>query len=315
MTEKKRLCILLPVYNDWKSLSLLIDDFYKHLLTSFDKVKVLIVNDGSVDSSPVSFRAGEIELEILHLRRNVGHQKAIAIGISYLAQQQSHDVVVVMDGDGEDRVVDIPLLLKEHERKPESIVFAKRRKRKKSPSFIVLYFLYRLIFRILTGRFISFGNFCLIPAARIQTLAHLSETWNHFSGAIIRSGIPYTTVSLDRGKRTAGKSKMDLTALVIHGIGSISVYLDVVSIRLLFFFGLMILISFLGIIVVVSLRVYTDLAIPGWASTVGIGLILIILQSFFILLVLSFIVLIYRSQTLFIPALRYKDFVLKVEAI
>jgi hypothetical protein len=42
-------------------------------------------------------------------------------------------------------------------------------------------------------------------------------------------------------------------------------------------------------------------------------LTLIILQSFFILLILSFIILSYRSQMVFIPALHYQDYILKVE--
>lgn len=141
----------------------------------------------------------------------------------------------------------------------------------------------------------------------------MSEIWNHFSGGIIRSQLPFSSVLINRGERTAGKSKMSLIALVIHGISSISVYLDVVSVRLLVFFGILILLSIFGIAVVVSLRLYTNLAIPGWASTIGIGLILVILQSFFILLILSFIILSYRSQMVFVPALHYKDFILKVE--
>jgi polyisoprenyl-phosphate glycosyltransferase len=106
---------------------------------------------------------------------------------------------------------------------------------------------------------------------------------------------------------------MNLITLIIHGISSISVYIDVVSVRLLLFFGTLILLSFLGIIGVIALRLYTDLAIPGWASTIGIGLILIILQAFFVLLILSFIILSYRSQMVFIPAIHYRDYILKIE--
>ncbi len=313
MPEKKRLCILLPIYDDWQSLILLIDEFRKHLLDSFSSVRVVAINDGSTHALPEGLSTGPIEFEILHLRRNLGHQKAIAIGISYLAQETKYDLVVVMDGDGEDRPQDIKLMVDEHNRNPGNIVFAKRRKRNKGRSFIFFYLLYKLTFRIFTGRFISFGNFCLIPGDKIITLSQMSEIWNHFSGGIIRSQLPFSSVLINRGERTAGKSKMSLIALVIHGISSISVYLDVVSVRLLVFFGILILLSIFGIAVVVSLRLYTNLAIPGWASTIGIGLILVILQSFFILLILSFIILSYRSQMVFVPALHYKDFILKVE--
>ncbi len=92
-----------------------------------------------------------------------------------------------MDGDGEDRPEDIKLMVEEHARSPENIIFAKRKKRKKGAPFIFFYFLYKFIFRIFTGKFMSFGNFCFIPGDKIVALAHLSEIWNHFSGGIIRS--------------------------------------------------------------------------------------------------------------------------------
>jgi len=313
MPEKKRLCIVIPIYNDWQSLRILMDEFSNQWHKSFERIKVLIVNDGSPQQLTEELSTDKIDLEILHLRRNLGHQKAIAIGISYLAHDSDHDFVVVMDGDGEDRPADIPLLVEGHLRNPKNIMFAERRRRKKGAPFVLFYFIYKLIFRLFTGKFIAFGNFCLIPGSRLIALAHLSDIWNHFSGGIIKSKLPYSTVLLNRGKRISGESKMNLISLVIHGISSISVYIDVVSVRLLICFGTLIVLSFFGIVGVVALRLYTDLAIPGWASTIGIGLVLIILQSFFILLILSFIILSYRSQMLFIPALHYRDYILRVE--
>ena len=313
MPEKKRLCIVIPIYNDWESLELLMAEISEQLCAVFEKIKVLIINDGSTQELYQKLSVDKIGLEILHLRRNLGHQKAIAIGISHLANEKNYDLVIVMDGDGEDSPVDIMPMVKEHERNPKNIIFAKRQKRKKGAPFVFFYFLYKCIFRIFTGKFIAFGNFCLIPGDKVATLAHLSEIWNHFSGGIIRSNLPYTTILMDRRRRTAGESKMNLVALIIHGISSISVYIDVVSVRLLLAFGTLILLSFLGIIGVIALRLYTDLAIPGWASTIGIGLVLIILQAFFILLILSFIISSYRSQMVFIPAIHYRDYILKIE--
>jgi hypothetical protein len=313
MFEKKRLCILIPIYNDWQSLNLLLSDFSAQLSGSFETIKVLVINDGSTIEVPVDFSFRTIQFEILHLRRNLGHQKAIAIGISYLANENNDDVIIVMDGDGEDRAEDILAMNNEHRKNPKQIIFAKRQKRMRGLAYGFLYIIYKSIFRIFTGKFISFGNFCLIPGEKLVALAHISEIWNHFSGGIIRSRMPYTTVLINRGKRTFGQSKMNFISLIIHGISSISVYIDVVSVRLLVFFGCLILFSILAIFGVVGVRLYTDLAIPGWASTIGIGLILIILQSFFVLLILSFIILSYRSQMVFIPAIHYRDYILKVE--
>jgi hypothetical protein len=56
-------------------------------------------------------------------------------------------------------------------------------------------------------------------------------------------------------------------------------------------------------------------ATPGWASTLGSTLIILMLQSFLISLFLVFMVLQYRSQQHFIPAIHYRDFVDKVDTI
>ena len=312
MVEKKRLAIVIPVYNDWQSLSFLLTEISNLLTPSYHQIKVLIVNDASTDEifipSPLN-----IQIEILHLISNLGHQKAIAIGIAHLAHQEDNDFVVVMDGDGEDDPADIQLFREASEQSPNSIVFARRSKRSDGALFGLFYVVYKMIFKIFTGHMITFGNFCLIPGNRISRLAHVSEIWNHFSCGIIRSKLPFKTIRINRRKRSMGKPKMNLISLVIHGISSISVYIDVASVRLLIFFAGLILLSVSGIFGVIFIRLYTDLAIPGWASTIGIGLILVVLQLFFISLILSFIILSHRSQMQFIPALHYKDYILKID--
>jgi glycosyltransferase involved in cell wall biosynthesis len=262
MEEKERITIVIPIYNDWQSLSLLLNKISDQLSSSFREIKVIVVNDASTENPYFPVALKNIRLEILHLRSNLGHQKAIAIGVAYLAEHGEQNVVVIMDGDGEDDPSDISLLVNEHEKNSLCIVFAKRNKRKDGVLFSLFYVIYKIIFKIFTGKSINFGNFCLIPSNRISAIAHITEIWNHFSGGIIKSNFPYKTVSLNRKKRLAGKSKMNLVSLVIHGISSISIYIDVVSVRLLIFFGGLILASFSGIISVVILKIYTDLAIP-----------------------------------------------------
>ena len=48
---------------------------------------------------------------MLQLRRNLGHQRAIAVGLAYAEEHDPCDVVVIMDGDGEDDPKDVPRLL------------------------------------------------------------------------------------------------------------------------------------------------------------------------------------------------------------
>lgn len=70
------------------------------------------------------------------MRRNLGHQRAIAIGLAYVEAEMSQDLVIVMDADGEDNPYKIDkLLTKYYQAKTPQIVFARRSKRSESRKF------------------------------------------------------------------------------------------------------------------------------------------------------------------------------------
>ena len=100
---------------------------------------------------------------------------------------------------------------------------------------------------------------------------------------------------------------MSFVALVMHGLSAVSVYIDVVAVRLLITFIFLSLLSFIGLIGVIGIKYFTKLAIPGWATSASSGLILIFLMALLISLFLSFIALNYRSQPAIIPVKNYKD--------
>lgn len=307
--------ILIPVFNDWSSC--------RAVLSRLEIVKkestgsawdYTVVDDGSTDQFPESLFEEVPGLTIIHLNRNVGHQRAIALGLCHLNSQSPAAPVVVMDGDGEDKPEDVPALLKASQAGPGQIVFGQRKKRFESTGFRFFYTLYKWLFQLMTGQRISFGNFCVIPASRLNGLVHVPDLWNHFSGSIIRSKIPYTTVSLDRGKRIDGHSKMNFISLVIHGLSAISVYTDMLAVRVLLVSLGLILVSLAGILTVTVIRIFTPLAIPGWASFVVLGFLILIFQAFLISLFLVFNVLSFRTQRHFIPAMEYNHFIREVRS-
>jgi len=303
--------ILIPVFNDWESCSRLIQD----IDLEFSKensflVHFFIVDDCSTDLIPYNFHERLKTIEIITLNRNVGHQRAIAIGLCYINDQAACDFVVVMDGDGEDKASDIAALLSNAKEQKDKIIFGTRKKRYEGFWFRLFYILYKNIYRLLTGKKISFGNFCAIPFSKVNNLVFVSDIWNHFSGGIIRSKLSYTSIDIDRGTRYHGKSKMNFFSLVIHGLSAIAVYTDVLAVRILFStFGLISL-SLFGILIVTGIRFFTPFAIPGWASFVVLSFLILIFQAFLISLLLLFNVLNYRTQRHFIPALEYKNFIM-----
>ena len=130
----QQIAIVMPVYNDWAAVQKLLTGIDAALASIPCHARVLMVDDASTEEPDTS---GWQELPhvddawILHLRRNLGHQRAIAMGLVHVHQNwPGVDAVVVMDSDGEDQPQDIPALLgyfiSEGGRK---VVFAARSKR------------------------------------------------------------------------------------------------------------------------------------------------------------------------------------------
>ena len=134
MTVRNDLLILIPIYNDWEAVGLLLPSLDRVLAGAGLIADVLLVDDGSTVRPPAHWHAhawrGLGRIEVLTLRRNVGHQRAIAIALAFVEQHLSPDVLVVMDGDGEDAPEDIPRLLAcldNHHK--NTVVFAERTRR------------------------------------------------------------------------------------------------------------------------------------------------------------------------------------------
>jgi glycosyltransferase involved in cell wall biosynthesis len=311
----EQIIILIPVLDDEESLNRLLAELAvscKEFPVS--KFSVLVVDDGSAANLQIKVPP-EFSLNILHLLRNIGHQKAIAVGLAYIKENISCDKVLIMDADGEDRPEDALVLLKGSLNNPGKIVFAKRKSRQEGTGFRLFYRIYKFAFRMLTGRSIAFGNFLVMPKTLLDKVVYYSEIWNHIAGGILKAGLPCAAVITHRGKRYAGNSKMSFHALLIHGLGAIAVFIEVIATRLLVFSLVLIGFSLLVILALIGIRTFTDLAIPGWTSTVISAMLIILLQSFLLSLFTIFLYLSSQSQRKFIPAHHYKDYTGPVETI
>lgn len=311
----EKIIILCPVLNDGPSLTQLLRELDRTLPAENNPaISLLIVNDGSTEPLTITGNR-HYSINILHLQRNLGHQKAIAIGLAYIKDHLACDKVLIMDCDGEDRPEDALKLITASSSQPGKIIFGHRQSRKEGRQFLFFYILYKFLFKLLTGRRINFGHFMLIPVDLLKKIVFYSEIWNHVPGGILKSGIPYTTIETHRGQRYAGRSKMGFTALVLHGFGAIAVFIDVIATRLLIFSIGMVALSSIAILVIIAIRAFTDLAIPGWASTVGSSLLIVLLQGFLLSLFTVFLYLSSQSQRKFIPAHHYKDYTGELEIV
>ena len=309
-----QLSILIPVFNDWDSVSLLLDELDGVLTEEALPAEVLLVDDGSVAAVPEALRSKQLKwiqkVDILHLRRNLGHQRAIAIGLAFIDATRRSGTVVVRDGDGEDQPVDIPrLVAKLSLEGGDKIVFAERTRRSEGFGFKAFYWLYRVLHRALVGIPVRVGNFSAVPWSALATLVVVAELWNHYAAAIIKARIPYVMVPTERGSRIMGRSSMNWSALVIHGLSALAVFGDVVALRLLCATGSVMVLLLLALCATLAVRLFSGLAIPGWA-TYTTGMLLVLLSQMAMMsFLLVFVVLSSRAGSTFIPARDYKSFV------
>jgi hypothetical protein len=234
--SSRDLAVLMPVYDDWPALALLAARLDEALSQAGLTAEIMAVDDGSpVPPAEDLFRGVEHKslraITAIRLGRNMGHQRAIAVGLAYIERHRPQSDVVVMDADGEDDAADVVRLLHAGAADRGRVVFARRAARSEGLRFRIFYRLYQLTYRLLTGTWIALGNFSFVPREILPRLVILSELWNHYPAAVLKARLPISAIPIDRAVRLAGHSRMRLTSLVLHGLSAISVHGDVIGVR------------------------------------------------------------------------------------
>ena len=313
MSAAPRVRIVIPVFNDWTAASRVLQELDTTLASSGRAADVLLVDDGSFEpapASPVAARAGGIAaVDVLRLRRNLGHQRAIAIALAYLEATAAPDLVVVMDGDGEDRPSDVPRLLAAAD-SGDAVVFAERRRRSEGVLFTTLYHGYRIVHWLFTGERVRVGNFSVIPRAALARLVAVSDLWNHYAAAVFKSRIPFSTIPTERGIRYAGKTQMNYVALVTHGLSAMAAFGDRIGVRLLTLTIAITAIVTGGLIGSVARLWISGAVMPSWAPFAIALIVLLVVQAFAVSLTFVFVILGGRDSSTFLPLRDYQYYVL-----
>tara|TARA_B100000963_G_scaffold336732_1_gene332055 strand:+ start:95 stop:967 length:873 start_codon:yes stop_codon:yes gene_type:complete len=264
----KKIIILIPVYNDWKSLNKLLTEINQNIKSFNDlNFECLIVNDASsIQPTKIQKPSNFKSLELLNMRENRGHARCNAFGIRYIFKNKEFNHLILMDGDGEDRPEEIKLLLKKITENPNLSVVAKRVKRSEGFFFQSLYLLHKLITFIFTGQNVNFGNYSILTKSDVEKLHSKASLWSSFSGSVKKYIKPLNEINSIRGLRYYGPSQMSLFKLIIHSFSIIAVFKFNVFLRsTLMIFVLVYLNTFLGnltalfifLIVIFNLLIFT----------------------------------------------------------
>ncbi len=230
--------ILIPVYNDFQSVSKLIDDINSTILSSNAEFSVVIINDASTDKAEIDVsNINKIKsIKIINMKENQGHARCIATGLKYIFEKDEFDYLIPMDGDGEDRPEEISKFLEFLKYDDSKPIVGERIKRSEGLIFKLSYILHKLVTYVFTGHSIKFGNYTCLPRSTVKKMINDKATWSSFSGSLTKLEKNRSTIPSIRGTRYFGPSKMSFYNLVKHSLSIIAIFKTNVVIRSILFY-------------------------------------------------------------------------------
>ncbi len=224
--------IITPTYNDWKSLD--------RLITRIGKIKkkvpgifeIIIINDHSNIKKRLKKKYINIKsIKIINLKKNLGSQKAIYIGLQYIKKKKIKSIITVMDSDGEDDPNKIPDLLKLAKKNKDFMIIANRSRRTENPLLKFLNLLRLFLTFIITGKYLNFGNYSSFHSNSLKKILKNSNLGLAYSAGITKNFNKFIKFPIDKKERLYGNSKVSFTFLLSHSINIITVFKNEVFFR------------------------------------------------------------------------------------
>ena len=229
--------ILIPVYNDWKSVFKLLENINLEVSTLDSEFSVIMVNDASTENrKEFSVDLNNLKsVQVINMKENKGHARCNAVGLKYINEKEEFDYVIPMDGDGEDRPEELSLLIEKIKDYPDKVITANRVKRSEGFIFKFCYLAHKYLTLVFTGQTIKYGNYTCLPKSAVNTMVNESATWSSFSGSLAKVAKDRKSIPSERGKRYFGPSKMSFLNLLKHSLSIITVFKTTLIIRSILF--------------------------------------------------------------------------------
>jgi dolichol-phosphate mannosyltransferase len=269
-----KLSIIVPLYNEAE----LVNEFYGRVSATMREMaasyELIFVDDGSVDSTfdlLTLVQKHDPAVKIIRLARNFGHQSAISAGL----ESARGDVVAMIDGDLQDPPELIPRMIATLEQGYD-VVYGVRKARKEGWLKVTAYWaFYRLLQTVARIDIpLDAGDFCVMNRQVVNALISLPERNRFIRGLRSWVGFRQTGLEYPRSARLAGEPKYTLRKLMRLALDGFIAFSDA-PLRLAAYLGLAVSASsFVGILVVLYFRLFTDQSLPGFASVAVLMLFL-----------------------------------------
>ena len=268
-----QLCIVVPCYNEEEVL----EETCGRLLALLTAVtatgqispasRVCFVDDGSSDRTWAlieSLAGKDHRITGIKLSRNRGHQNALLAGLL----TAEGDAIISVDADLQDDIDAIPRMIEQLTRGAD-IVFGVRSRRDNDSVFkrVTANAFYRLMNWLGAQTIYNHADFRLMSRRAVEALRQYREVNVFLRGIVPLVGFPTAVVEYERSQRLAGTSKYPLRKMISFALEGVTSF-SVVPLRIITFMGTLVFLITFGLGVwVLYVRFFTDLAVPGWAST------------------------------------------------
>jgi glycosyltransferase involved in cell wall biosynthesis len=221
------LSIVIPVYNEEENVEPLIGEIESILAPARKSYQIIAVDDGSKDGTFAVLRQLHRRLprlKTVRLKRNFGQTAAMAAGLAYA----DGDIIVLMDGDGQNDPADIPALIEKLEEGNDLVAGWRFNRqdpffRRRLPSMIAN----RLISWMTQVKLHDYG--CTLKAMRKDVAKNLrlyGEMHRFIPAIAYERGAQIVELKVNHRPRLRGKSKYGITRIL-------RVVLDLLTVKFL----------------------------------------------------------------------------------
>jgi len=218
--------IVTPTFNDWKSLNKLLFYLNKNIKGIKGKFNIIVINDNSSEKIELDIKnLNNINnIKILNLKKNIGSQKAIYVGLKFIKKNKQKSIITVLDSDGEDDPFKLKKLISLAAKERGKIFVANRSGRCESIFLRSLNKLRLIITFFLTGRYMNFGNFSSFSSDNLKNIFSNNNLWMAYSSGIMKNCKKIVGVDIKKRRRFYGDSKVKFKFFLEHSIKIICVF-------------------------------------------------------------------------------------------
>ncbi|MFN0136766.1 MAG: glycosyltransferase family 2 protein [Phycisphaerae bacterium] len=273
--EHIELSVVIPAFNEQENITPLLDRLLPALSATGLRCEIIFVDDGSRDATAarvLEARGAHVEICLVRLARNFGHQVALFAGIEHSRGQ----AIVSMDGDLQHPPELIATLVSRW-RDGFDVVQTIRRDTadagvlKKASSG----WFYRLLssvsrIRVTAGA----ADFRLLSREAADAFLQCRERSRFNRGLVQWIGFPYVEVPYEAEARHAGRTKYTLRKM-LRLAGDAIFSFSSLPLRIAGLAGVIVsVVAAAYLLFVLWAAVFTDRVVPGWTSTLATILIL-----------------------------------------